>query len=100
MRMAKRTDDNHKALVEEVRKWLPGCTVFDASGAGSGFPDLVVGWKGRNYLFEVKDPDKPTSRRKLTGAQEKFHAAWQGQVAVVHTATELVARIALEARNG
>lgn len=97
MRHAKRTDDNHKELVEELRQVLRGATVFDASGAGNGFPDLVVGWRGRNYLFEVKDGAKPASRRKLTDAQEKFHAQWQGQVSVVHSAAELVAEIARDA---
>ena len=43
MRHAKRTDDNHSAVVEELRKWVPEMTVFDASGAGRGFPDLVCG---------------------------------------------------------
>ena len=93
-RYAKRTDDNHADVVAEFRAAMPEATVFDASGAGRGFPDLVVGWKGQNYLIELKDPDKPPSRRKLTEAQEKMHLQWQGQIDICHTAAEMCAVIA------
>jgi hypothetical protein len=93
-RYAKRTDENHSDVVEEFRHALPEATVFDASGTGAGFPDLVVGWRGRNYLFEIKDPLKPQSKRSLTGAQETFHCSWQGQVSIVHSAAEMIAVIA------
>lgn len=92
-RYAKRVDDNHTALVTELRETLPEATVFDASGAGGGFPDLVVGWQGRNYLIEVKDGEKSPSRRKLTPAQEKLHAAWQGQINVCFSAADICATI-------
>lgn len=94
MNYAKRTDGNHRAVVEEFRKAMPDATLFDASGAGRGFPDLVVGWKGINFLFEVKDPEKCPSARSLTDAQKDFHTAWQGQVKVVHTAADICAEIA------
>lgn len=90
---AKKVDENHSDVVAELRKYLKEATVFDASGAGKGFPDLVVGWRGRNYLIEVKDPEKVPSRRKLTPAQEEFHLAWQGQVSVCHSAAEICATI-------
>ena len=92
-RHAKRTDENHAEVVEELRSVLHDGTVFDASGAGRGFPDLVVGWRGKNYLFELKDPAKPPSGRKLTAAQVGMHENWQGQVAVAHSAAEIIAGI-------
>lgn len=94
MTYAKRTDDNHRDVVEELREVMPDATVFDASGAGRGFPDLVVGWRGRNYLFEIKDPTKCASARSLTDAQKDFHLSWQGQVHVVHSAAQICAEIA------
>lgn len=97
MPYAKRTDENQKAVVEELRAAMPEATVFIASGTGDGFPDLVVGWRGKNYLFEVKDGSKSPSRRKLTKAQELFHHDWQGQAAVVHSAAEIAAEIARNA---
>lgn len=90
---AKRKDVNQNEVVEELLEVLPQCTVHDASGAGDGFPDLVVGYKGRNYLFEVKDGSKPPSSRKLTPAQEKFSIPWQGQYSVCHSAAEICAEI-------
>lgn len=94
MNYAKRTDDNHREVVDEFRKAMPEAIVFDASGAGRGFPDLVVGVWGKNYLFEVKDPAKCPSARSLTDAQKEFHLTWQGQVKVVHSAADICAEIA------
>lgn len=93
-RYAKRTDSNHRDVVDELRQTMPDASIFDASGTGAGFPDLVVGWRGMNYLFEIKDPEKPKSSRSLTDAQDTFHLSWQGQVTVVHTAAEIIATIA------
>ena len=93
-RYAKRTDENHKQVVEELRASLPEATVFDASGAGRGFPDLVVGFKMRNYLFEIKNGNQVPSRRRLTAAQVGMHGNWQGQVAIVHSAADILAAIA------
>ena len=94
MSYAKRTDDNHKDVVTEFRKAMAEATVFDASGAGRGFPDLVIGWRGKNYLFEIKDPEKPPSARGLTDVQKEMHTNWQGQIHVVHSAAEICAQIA------
>lgn len=94
MTYAKRTDDNHRTVVDGFRQAMPDATVFDASGAGRGFPDLVVGWRGKNYLFEIKDPDKSPSARGLTDAQKEMHTNWQGQIKVVHSAAEMCAEIA------
>ena len=91
---AKRVDANHKEVVTELRRYLEEATIRDLSGAGDGIPDLLIGWQGMNFLFEIKDPEKPTSARSLTGAQEKFHGTWQGQVHVAHSATEICAQIA------
>lgn len=84
MRRASKTDDNHAELRDLLRE-IPGVTVADTSGVGNGFPDFVCGYLGRNYMFEVKDPNKPKSRRKLTPAQKKFHANWTGDVRVIET---------------
>jgi hypothetical protein len=94
MSFAKRTDANQIEVVKDLRKALPECRVFVASGTGDGFPDLVVGWNGYNFLFEVKDPEKPASKRSLTDAQKEFHGSWQGQASVVHSAAEICAEIA------
>lgn len=84
---ATRKDGNHKAIVKSLRG-LPGVTVSDTSGVGDGFPDIVVGHKGINYLFEIKDGSKPPSARKLTEDEEVFHTSWKGQVTVINSFDE------------
>lgn len=76
MRRAARTDANQAQIMRALR--AIGCKVKDTSRLGDGFPDLVVGYRGRLTLMEVKDGSKPPSERKLTPDQEKFHAEWAG----------------------
>ena len=83
MRRAARVDRNHAEITAALRK--VGATVCDLSAAGEGCPDLLVGYRGRNFLMEVKDPKQPPSKRKLTPAQEDFRNGWKGQYAVVQT---------------
>lgn len=56
---------------------------------GQGVPDLLVGYKGVNYLIEVKpEPVKGevfASSVKLNPKQVKWHSAWGGQVSVART---------------
>ena len=41
---AKRVDANHSDVVGAFREAMPEASVFDASGAGRGFPDLALSW--------------------------------------------------------
>jgi hypothetical protein len=91
MKYAARVDKNQLGTIREFERAMPDASVFDASACGEGFPDLVVGWRGRNYLFEVKNPDVRPSDRKLTEPQVAFHGSWQGQVHIVHSAAEMLA---------
>ena len=43
-------------------------------------PDLLVGFRGRNYLLEVKMP-----KGKLSEGQQIFIDDWQGYVAIVRS---------------
>lgn len=85
----KRADANQSELVKQIRK-LPGVTVKHTHIVGDGFTDLAVGFRGINYLFEVKDPKKPPSARKLTPDEEKFHAEWTGSIHVVETIDDVI----------
>jgi len=84
MRTAARIDDNQNEVVSQLRS-VPGLKVAITSGMGHGFPDLVLGWQGVNYLIELKDGSKPPSKRKLTKDEKKFHAQWAGQIDVALT---------------
>jgi len=82
-RAAKR-DSNERGIVAGLR--AVGAMVDYRSDPGR--PDLIVGWRDANYLFEVKRPGE-----KLTAAEAEFFATWQGQKAVVHTIEEALHEI-------
>jgi hypothetical protein len=86
---AKKVDANQAELVKQIRK-IPGATVKHTHVVGDGFVDIVVGYRKRNFLFEIKDPSQPPSKRKLTEDEEKFHKEWTGHVAVVETIDDVV----------
>jgi len=88
MRRAARTDENQIQLVSQLRG--QGYSVVSLSAVGKGVPDLLVGYNGKNYLFEVKDPDKSPSQRKLTPDQIKFHASWEGQISVIEEINDAI----------
>jgi hypothetical protein len=85
----KKVDRNQPEIVRQLRK-IPGVSVAHTHIVGDGFSDLVVGYKGKNYLCEVKDPAKPPSARKLTPDEEEFHTKWTGQIAVVESVTDVL----------
>ena len=53
--------------------------------------DLLVGYRGKNYLLEVKLPEGPKggkSHSKPNPSQDRFLRTWPGQVDVVRTLEE------------
>lgn len=78
MRRIARVDDNQKLIVEQLRKL--GVSVAITSMIGKGFPDFICGYRGKNYMIELKDGSKPKSQKGLTMDEAKFHTAWKGQV--------------------
>lgn len=83
MRRAARTDANQQRIVEVLRG--VGATVHPTHQLGAGFPDLVVGFRGVNYLLEVKDGNKPPSKQALTDDEAEFITGWLGQVHIVNS---------------
>lgn len=77
MKTRAKVDDNQAEIVAAFRSL--GAIVQLLHAVGSGCPDLLVGYCGRNILVEVKDGAKPPSKRKLTPAQVKWHASWRGE---------------------
>jgi len=84
----RKLDDNHRAVVEALRKI--GASVQPLTSVGRGCPDLLVGIRGRNFLLEVKDGAKSPSRRKLEPAQEVWRAGWYGTVWTVNSVDQAV----------
>lgn len=83
MRLRGRTDANQAAIVRDLRKM--GASVLILSGVGEGCPDLLVGFRGSNWLFEVKDSNQPPSKKRLTEDEQAFHLMWDGQVSKIET---------------
>lgn len=81
-----RVDINQSSIVNNLRAM--GFSVAVTSALGDGFPDIVVGANRVNYLFEIKNPDKFPSHRKLSDDEQKWHDSWRGQVCVIHTVEE------------
>lgn len=96
-RRAAKVDANQPEIVDALRS--AGATVKPCHAVGEGFPDLAVGYRGVNYLIEVKDGSKPPSARKLTGPQESWHATWAGQVVIVKNVDEALAAIGVVCRG-
>jgi hypothetical protein len=57
---------------------------------GKGCPDLLVysPFLGRNLLLEVKDGNKPPSKRRLSVRQQQWHSDWPADVYVVNSVEE------------
>lgn len=85
MRRAARTDMNQPAIVGAFRDM--GASVLPLHRVGEGCPDLLVGWRGADFLVEVKNGSK------LTDPQKRFHAEWRGRPVSIVTSVDDVLRI-------
>lgn len=90
---AKKIDDNQNLIVKQLRKC--GVSVAITSMVGKGFVDLVCGFRGRNYLIELKDGSKSASRKKLTEDEREFFDTWSGQVNTAESFNEIAKIIGL-----
>jgi len=88
MRRAAKVDANQESIVAALRKI--GAKVQSLAAVGNGCPDLLVNFRGMLTLLELKDGSKPPSARKLTPAQEKWHAEWGDAVRVVETIEQAI----------
>jgi len=84
-RYGKTVDANQLEIVKALERI--GCDVCEI-----GWPlDLLVGYRQRNWLLEVKDPAQVPSKRKLTPDEQTFFDTWRGQKAKVETIDEALA---------
>lgn len=79
MRIAARTDNNHTAIVNYLKKL--GFTVYDTSKVGGGFTDIVVGIFNITVLVEIKDGVK--NKDNLTPKQVEFHQEFTGAKVII-----------------
>jgi hypothetical protein len=74
--MGKKRDANELTIIAALR--AVGASVEQLSG--TNIPDLLVGYRGLNWLLEVK-----VMKGELTEGQLKWHKRWGGHVATVRT---------------
>lgn len=77
----RKVDLNQAEIVHGLRKI--GATVASTASVGKDFPDIVVGYNGCNYLFEIK-----RGRSKLTSGQAEFYEDWRGQMHIIRSLDE------------
>ena len=79
MRHKASLDANHTEIVAGLRHI--GATVVDLAKVGKGCPDLLVGWRGKTYLMEIK-----TKTGHMRATIEQFFRSWTGgHIAVVRS---------------
>jgi hypothetical protein len=87
MRRAAKVDANQPAIVDALRK--AGASVECLHRVGAGCPDIIAGFRGTDYLLEIKVPGE-----KPNDLQSSWHLQWRGRrVAVVRTIAEALTAI-------
>lgn len=79
---AKRRDKNEPPIIEALE--AVGAIVTQLNG--KGIPDLLVGYRARTFLLEVKGPLNSKGKagaHKLTPDQETWFALWRGAAVVI-----------------
>lgn len=91
VRRTPKLDANQNAIVAALRQY--GATVQSLAAIGNGCPDILVGWRGKTAILEIKDGAKPPSKRALTPDQLDWHARWQGGTLAVVDNIESAIRV-------
>jgi hypothetical protein len=74
----KKIDKTQPAIVEALR--TAGASVQSIASVGRGTPDLLVGFRRQNFLFEIK-----TGKEPLTPDEVKWNARWAGECYIVNS---------------
>ena len=69
-------DASHPEIQRELEQL--GASVVDTSKLGDDFPDMVVGFCGRDYKIEAK-----SAKGDLSNGQSEFARGWRGSKVVV-----------------
>jgi hypothetical protein len=87
-RYSARADANQPDIVRELRKL--GCSV------STGHDDILIGYNGKNYWIEIKDPVKTVLKDgswragALKDSQLKLMDEWRGQYDVAHSLEQIL----------
>lgn len=86
--MPKRIDRNQNEIVKTFRQL--GILVYITSNLGNGFPDLVILFKNRIWLIEIKNGKLAKSAQKLTEKEDKFHTLWKDHVVIITSIQDVI----------
>lgn len=75
------TDHNQAEIVSALRDL--GVSILITSRVGRGFPDLICGYRGRNCLLEIKNPQTAYGRKGAAPNQQQWADEWQGEKPIV-----------------
>lgn len=95
-------DSNQAAIVAALRAAGAVVELITSASRRAGIPDLLVGFRGRNYLLEVKRAGtgpRGGGAGVLSGDQREWIAGWKGSVAVVTSVEEALSAIGLPPRS-
>ena len=82
-----RKDLNQDSIADAIKRI--GGSVMTVSHLGLGF-DLLVGYRGKNYLIEIKRPGK---RGDLTENERALLSRWRGRYIVIESFDEFLKEI-------
>ena len=91
-RYANTRDGNEKPIVDALIRI--GCSVFRLDKPC----DLLVGYRGVNFLLEIKLPLGPRGGKAhsdLNDSQKEFDATWRGQFEVVRSPEDAIEIVTL-----
>ena len=82
------TDANQKQILRQLNQ-IPGVQAI-----AIGEPvDLLIGYRSKNFLVELKDGNKKKYQHKYTPKQKQFLRDWTGQVRVAENFEEVLTLI-------
>lgn len=84
MTYRKKSDANQQAIIDELRQY-PGISVRSIHRHGDGIPDLLVGFRRRTYLYEIKDEGG-----ELNENERKFFRTWSGHVTIARCVEDIL----------
>ena len=93
-RRAAKIDSNQPEIVDALRA-IPGVTVQ------LGMDDILVGHKGRNYWFEIKEPGEVNKKKgsvqkaAIKDSQYKLLDHWTGHYSIVWSLDQILAEIGI-----
>jgi hypothetical protein len=88
-----RLDENHTSILRTLQ-CVPYCSAQSIASLRNGAPDILVGFRQKNFLLEVK-----TEQTDLNEREAEWHRNWRGRVSVVRSSLEALLAIGLTYRE-